>query len=65
MLLMKLHQFIKYIEDNKSTFYREGKKHTIYFNSINKQVSSIPGHMEINIFFSKKICNDLGIPLIP
>jgi len=42
---------------------REGGRHTVIFNPLNNQMTSIPRHREINEDLSKKICRDLGLRL--
>lgn len=61
---MKRDQLIKHIEKHSCYFFREGKKHTIYCNSKNNKVSSIPRHREIDNMLAKKICKDLNITKI-
>ena len=43
-------------------FFREGKKHTVYYNPLNQKTSTVPRHTEINDILAKKICKDLEIP---
>ena len=59
---MKRRKLIDYIENCGCLFLREGKKHTIYYNPENQQVSTIPRHSEIVDKLAIKICRDLGIP---
>jgi mRNA interferase HicA len=43
---------------------REGGRHSIYYNPKTAATSSVPRHTEINDFLARKICRDLGIPLL-
>jgi len=58
---MKRTDLIKYLNKNNCVFIREGAKHSVFFNTSIKRLSTIPRHTEINKFLAKKICHDLGI----
>ncbi len=59
---MKRRKLIDHIESYGCLFLREGKKHTVYYNPENRQVSTIPRHSEIVDKLAIKICRDLGVP---
>lgn len=40
---------------------REGGSHSIWRNSKNGKITSVPRHREINEFTARKICRDLEI----
>ncbi|OGI64046.1 addiction module toxin, HicA family [Candidatus Nomurabacteria bacterium RIFCSPLOWO2_01_FULL_41_21] len=61
---MKRTDLILHLRKNGVVFLREGNSHSIYFNPENSRVSSIPRHSEINTFTGRKICRDLGVPMI-
>jgi len=61
---MKRSALIKYLEKNNCKFFREGKKHTVYWNPTNRRTSTIPRHSEIFDNLAIKICKDLDIPSI-
>jgi predicted RNA binding protein YcfA (HicA-like mRNA interferase family) len=61
---MKRNQFIKYLRDNGCYLLREGKKHSVFVNSRNNRVSTVPRHREIDDFLAAKICKDLDIDII-
>jgi hypothetical protein len=42
--------------------FREGSRHSIYWNPANRQTSAVPRHSEIVEKLARKICKDLGIP---
>ena len=42
--------------------FREGGKHSVYWNPTNRRTSSVPRHNEIIDVLARKICKDLGIP---
>ncbi|MDP2641813.1 MAG: type II toxin-antitoxin system HicA family toxin [bacterium] len=58
---MKRIDLLRHILRNKCVLLREGGKHTIFTNTVTKQITTIPRHKEINSFLAKKICRDLGI----
>lgn len=61
---MKQVDLIKHIRKNGCVFVREGGSHSVWYNPITGRTSTVPRHNEINNFTGKKICEDLGIPII-
>jgi len=59
---MKRNEFIKYLTKNNCELLREGAKHSIYFNRINKKQTTIPRHPDIDDLLCKIICKQLQIP---
>lgn len=59
---MKRQDLIRHVEACGCRLFREGGKHSVYFNPVNSQTTAIPRHCEINDFLARKICRDLGIP---
>ncbi|OGC13284.1 addiction module toxin, HicA family [candidate division WOR-1 bacterium RIFOXYA2_FULL_37_7] len=59
---MKRRELIEHLTRHGCRFLREGSRHTVYFNSVNRKTSTIPRHNEIHDFLAKKICKDLEIP---
>jgi len=45
---VKTREFIKHLEKYNCVFYREGKKHSIYQNTITKKKTTIPRHNTID-----------------
>jgi predicted RNA binding protein YcfA (HicA-like mRNA interferase family) len=58
---MKRKDLIRHLEKNGCEFIREGGNHTVYVNRMEKKVSTIPRHREIDENLAKRICKDLGI----
>lgn len=58
---MKRIDFIKHLLKEGCVFVREGAKHSVFFNTLAKRISTVPRHKEINNNLAKKICRDLGI----
>jgi predicted RNA binding protein YcfA (HicA-like mRNA interferase family) len=61
---MKRKDLVRYILACGCLVEREGANHTIFINLDSGQVTSVPRHKEINTFLGRKICKDLGIPVI-
>jgi predicted RNA binding protein YcfA (HicA-like mRNA interferase family) len=59
---MKRADLIRHLEKQNCVFIREGGKHTIYKNSANGKMTSIPRHREIKENLARKICDDLNVP---
>ncbi len=58
---MKRKDLIKHLRKSGCVFIREGAKHSVFFNSSVRKLSTMPRHTEIDNFLAKKICRDLGI----
>ncbi|OGZ67099.1 MAG: addiction module toxin, HicA family [Candidatus Staskawiczbacteria bacterium RIFCSPHIGHO2_02_FULL_34_9] len=58
---MKRKNLIEHILNNGCVFLREGAKHSVFFNALNKRSSTVPRHNEINNWLAEKICRDLGV----
>jgi mRNA interferase HicA len=59
---MKRHALIKHLQEQGCVLFREGSRHSIYWNPANRQTSAVPRHSEIVDKLARKICKDLGIP---
>jgi len=59
---MKRREFLRHLASLGCTFLREGRRHTVYWNPLNRRTSTVPRHTEIAEFLASKICRDLGIP---
>lgn len=58
---MKRKKIIRHLENNGCEFLREGANHTVYVNRLEKKISTVPRHREIDENLTKKICKDLAI----
>jgi len=58
---MKRVKLVKFLKKNNCTLLREGSKHSMFYNTINGDKTTIPRHDEINTFLAQKICKDLRI----
>jgi len=61
---MKRTQLLKFLKREGCVLYREGKRHTVFWNSVDNKTSTVPRHIEIDDFLARKICRDLGIKSI-
>ncbi|MCL4484661.1 MAG: type II toxin-antitoxin system HicA family toxin [Bacteroidetes bacterium] len=61
---MKRGELIKYLTKNNCELLREGAKHSIYFNRINKRQTTVPRHPDVSDLLCKIICKQLQIPSI-
>lgn len=60
---MKRRDLIRHLEQNGCKLLREGRRHTVYYNPLNRKTSTVPRHSEIVNVLAKKICKDLEISL--
>jgi predicted RNA binding protein YcfA (HicA-like mRNA interferase family) len=51
------------LNKNNCPLIREGGNHSIFQNSLNKKISSLPRHKEVKNNLVRKICKDLEIAL--
>jgi mRNA interferase HicA len=58
---MKRKDLIRHLEKQNCIFIREGGSHTIYKNTLNGKLTTIPRHREVKENLAKKICDDLGV----
>lgn len=61
MFEMKRRKLIRHLEEHGCEFLREGGRHTVYYNPLNKKTSTIPRHNDIVNVLARKICKDLEI----
>ncbi|MBI1869908.1 MAG: type II toxin-antitoxin system HicA family toxin [Chlamydiae bacterium] len=61
---MKRKELLRHLQSYGCLLFREGKKHSIYWNPTNQKTSSVPRHTEVNDFLGRKICRDLNIPIL-
>ncbi|PIP54735.1 MAG: addiction module toxin, HicA family [Bacteroidetes bacterium CG23_combo_of_CG06-09_8_20_14_all_32_9] len=58
---MKLINFVRHLRSHKCELLRQGGNHSVYINTENGKISSIPCHKEIKNNLCRKICKDLEI----
>ncbi|MGC9354848.1 MAG: type II toxin-antitoxin system HicA family toxin [Mariniphaga sp.] len=54
---------MKHFSKNGCVLYREGKKHSIFYNPLTGKISAVPRHSDIKQFTVEKICKDLEVIL--
>jgi mRNA interferase HicA len=59
---MKRHALLKHLRKHDCELLREGARHSIYYNPVNRKTSAVSRHTEIADRLAHKICKDLGIP---
>ena len=61
---MKRTEFLRHLRSHGCELLREGRRHSWWYNpGLNKR-SAVPRHSEIVDTLARKICRDLGIPLV-
>ncbi len=58
---MKRLDFEKYLHSHNCNILREGAKHSVFYNTDNSLLSTVPRHSELKPFLVRKICKDLGV----
>ncbi|MGH7599021.1 MAG: type II toxin-antitoxin system HicA family toxin [bacterium] len=61
---MKRGDLIRHLRSHGCELLREGGRHSWWHNPALNKRSAVPRHNEINDHLAKKICKDLGIPLV-
>jgi predicted RNA binding protein YcfA (HicA-like mRNA interferase family) len=59
---MKRRELIRHLAAHGCELFREGGRHSIYWNPRTGATTSVPRHAEVQEFLARKICRDLGIP---
>jgi mRNA interferase HicA len=55
---------VKHLKKNGCLLLREGSNHSWWINPNKNLRSAVPRHSEIKDILARKICSDLGIPVI-
>jgi mRNA interferase HicA len=58
---MKRRDFISHLEKEGCVLNREGAKHSVFLNTENGHMATVPRHREIEILLARKICRQLDI----
>lgn len=61
---MKRQELIAYLISQGCEFVREGGRHSWWQNRALNKRSAVPRHAEISNDLARKICHDLGVPLV-
>jgi predicted RNA binding protein YcfA (HicA-like mRNA interferase family) len=60
---MKRRDLISHLIKEGCILHREGARHSIFLNSENGHLATVPRHREIDIILARKICRQLDIPV--
>lgn len=60
---MKLTDLEKHLRQNGCVLYREGGSHSIWRNTANGKITSVPRHREVKENTARAICKQLELPL--
>jgi predicted RNA binding protein YcfA (HicA-like mRNA interferase family) len=58
---MKRIELIRHLQANGCELFREGGRHSVWWNPSNRKTSAVPRHGEIIEPTARRICKDLGI----
>lgn len=58
---MRRDKLIRHLTESGCELLREGGRHSIYRNAVNRQTAPVPRHREIDPLLVLKICKELGI----
>ncbi|MBI3442313.1 MAG: type II toxin-antitoxin system HicA family toxin [Candidatus Sungbacteria bacterium] len=61
---MNRRQLLSHLKEHKCLLFREGRRHSVFHNAETSRTSTVPRHNEIDDFLARKICKDLGIPIL-
>ncbi|MDR1740154.1 MAG: type II toxin-antitoxin system HicA family toxin [Bacteroidales bacterium] len=61
---MKRNKFVKYLNEHRCFLTKEGKKHSIFTNSVTGKFTTVPRHPDINDYTAEDVCKQLNIPKI-
>lgn len=60
---MKRSVLIRHLLENGCVLRREGSRHSLWENTQNGEITTVPRHTEIKELMAHKICKDLKIKL--
>lgn len=60
---MKLSDLEKHLRFHGCNLHREGSNHSIWRNSANHKMTSVPRHREVKENTARAICKQLEVPL--
>jgi mRNA interferase HicA len=61
---MKRLDLIRHLEQHGCELVREGGRHSWWQNTALNRRTAVPRHSEIDKHLARKICRDLGVPVI-
>jgi len=61
---MKRGDLLRHLRAHGCQLFREGARHSWWYNPTQNRRSAIPRHTEIDDQLANKICKDLGVPRV-
>ena len=61
--MVKRRDLLDHLKRQGCVLHREGAKHSVFLNSENGHIATVPRHREIEILLVRKICRQLDIPI--
>jgi hypothetical protein len=58
---MKRAKVLRHLTRHGCELLREGKRHSVYLNTANRQTAPIPRHLDVDSRLVLLICKELGI----
>jgi len=59
---MRRAELLRHLAVHGCQLFREGGRHSIYWNPANRKTTAVPRHNEIVEPTAARICKDLGVP---
>jgi mRNA interferase HicA len=53
---------IRHLEQHGCLLFREGARHSVYYNPAAQRTSTVPRHREVKNPTAIRICKQLGVP---
>jgi predicted RNA binding protein YcfA (HicA-like mRNA interferase family) len=60
---VKLADLERHLRSHGCELYREGSKHSIWWNPAKRKTTSVPRHRELKEFTARAICRQLEVPI--
>jgi hypothetical protein len=60
---VKLADLERHLHGCGCELYREGSKHSIWWNPAKRKTTSVPRHREVKEFTARAICRQLEVPI--
>jgi mRNA interferase HicA len=62
---MKRRELLRHLQAHGCRLEREGSKHSLWVNKETGAAETVPRHVEIGKYLSRKICRQLSVPEPP
>ena len=61
---MRRNELIRHLSNHNCELVREGRRHSIWKNTVSGRLTTVPRHNEIKELTARKICKDLDIEIV-